>query len=63
MDMFKYEYVKVGNEGVFGSKFIQHRDIIDKYAKNGYRYAGFIPIKSDSYGRIKEIDLIFEKQE
>ena len=61
--MFKYEYVKIENEGVLGSKFTQHRDIIAKYAKNGYKYIGFIPIKSDGYGRIKEIDLIFEKQE
>lgn len=61
--MFKYEYVKVDNEAMIASKFTQHRDIIDEYAKKGYRYVGFVPIKSDSYGRIKEIDLVFEKQE
>lgn len=61
--MFKYEYVKVNNEAIMSSKFTQHRNIIDQYAKRGFRYAGFVPIKSDGYGRIKEIDLIFEKQE
>lgn len=61
--MLKYEYVKVYNEAIMSSKFTQHRDIIDQYAKKGYKYAGFVPIKSDGYGRIKEIDLIFEKQE
>lgn len=61
--MFKYEYVEVFNESVFGSKFSEHRIIIDKYAKKGYKYVGFIPVKSDGYGRIKIMDLVFEKQE
>lgn len=61
--MLKYEYVKVDNEALIASKFTQHRDAINEYAQKGYRYVGFIPIKSDSYGRIKEMDLIFEKDE
>lgn len=61
--MFKYEYVKVVNEALMNSKFTQHRDVIDDYAKRGFRYVGFIPAKSDGYGRIREMDLIFEKQE
>ena len=60
--MFKYEYVQIDNEALIASKFTKHRDIIDEYAKRGYRYAGFVPIKSDGYGRIKEMDLIFEKE-
>lgn len=61
--MFKYEYVKVNNEAVMASKFTQHREIIDEYARKGYRFIGFVPMKSDSYGRIKEMDLVFEIQE
>jgi len=61
--MFKYEYVTIDNEALIASKFTQHRDIIDKYAKKGYRYVGFVPTKSDGYGRIKKMDLIFENQE
>ena len=61
--MFKYEYVRIYNDGFFGAKFTQHREIIDEYAQKGYRYAGFVPVKSDGHGKITEIDLIFEKQE
>ena len=61
--MYKYEYVKVDNEAIMASKFTKHRDIINQYAEKGFRFAGFIPIKSDGYGRIKEMDLIFEKQD
>lgn len=61
--MFKYEYVTIDNESLMSSKFTEHREIISEYAKKGYRYVGFIPTKSDGYGRIKEIDLIFEKEE
>ena len=61
--MVHYEYVNVIGEGFWASKFTAHRDIIDKYAKRGYRYVGFVPARSDNGGRITEIDLIFEKQE
>ena len=60
--MYKYEYVKIDNEALITSKFTVHREIIDTYAQKGFRYVGFVPIKSDSYGRIKEMDLIFETQ-
>ncbi|MCL1859781.1 MAG: DUF4177 domain-containing protein [Oscillospiraceae bacterium] len=58
--MFKYEYIKIYNEALMSAKFTQHREIIDKYAKKGYRYIGFIPTKTDGYGRFRDIDLIFE---
>ena len=58
--MFKYEYIRINSEAIMSSKFTQHRNIIDEFAKKGYRYIGFIPTKSDGYGRHKELDLIFE---
>lgn len=59
--MKKYEYVSVRvSKGIFGSKSEEHREIIDSYAAKGYRYAGYIPTLADSYGKLYEIDLIFE---
>lgn len=37
------------------------RSIIDRYAKQGYRYAGYIPAEFGPYGMLNAIDLIFEK--
>ena len=61
LNMKKYEYVNV-HIGIFfaGAASEEHRDIIDEYASRGYRYVGFIPTKIDSYGKFKDIDLIFE---
>ena len=62
--MFKYEYVTIVHESVLGySKFGEHREIINEYAEKGYKYAGFVPVKSDDRGKLIKIDLIFEKQE
>jgi len=34
--------------------------LIDEYAAKGYRYVGFIPVNMTDYGKIKDVDLIFE---
>jgi len=61
--MYKYEFVTIGNEKFMGAKYTRHRNIIDEYAKNGYRYVGFIPTKTTDWGKFMTIDLVFEKQE
>jgi len=58
--MVRYEYIKINSEAIMSSKFTQHRNIIDEFAKKGYKYIGFIPIKQYGHGMIREIDLIFE---
>ena len=58
--MKKYEYVSIISDKLIGSKFVEHRKIIDKYALKGYSYIGFIPVHSNSDGKLKEVDLIFE---
>jgi hypothetical protein len=58
--MKKYEYVKVHIGKLVGAKSEEHRDIIDSYAKKGYRYVGYVPTNMNDYGKIKDIDLIFE---
>jgi transcriptional regulator with XRE-family HTH domain len=59
---YKYEYVDVKIDKLFGAKSSEHREIIDQYAKKGYRYIGFLPTDIAESGKIKKVDLIFEKQ-
>ncbi len=58
--MKKYQYVQVHMNKFIGSELENHRKIIDEFAKRGYRYVGFIPTSLTEYGKIKDIDLIFE---
>ena len=60
--MKTYEYVPLVIGGFFRSGNLEHRKIIDEYSAKGYRYAGFIPTEIEGYGRVKKIDLIFEKE-
>ncbi len=58
--MKQYEYVNIKISKFIGAKSEEHRQIIDEYAKRGYRYVGFIPTNINDYGKIKEMDLVFE---
>lgn len=58
--MKKYEYVSLHIDKFFGASSKEHREIIDKYAKDGYRYVGYIPTVITDHGKIKDMDLIFE---
>lgn len=67
--MYEYDYVKVkckstgwgGGAGVVYS-MENYRRIIDDRAKEGWRFAGFIPSKQRATGHIQELDLVFEKK-
>ncbi len=61
--MKKYEYVSIHVGKFVGAKSEEHRHIIDGYAKKGYRYVGYIPTVMSDYGKIKDMDLIFESEE
>lgn len=58
--MKQYEYVAVHVGKLFGAKSEDHREIIDEYARKGYRYVGFIPTNITDYGKFTDMDLIFE---
>lgn len=58
--MKKYEYVRLHINKFIGAKSEAHRQIIDDYAARGYRYVGYIPTEISDYGKIKDLDLIFE---
>lgn len=59
--MKQYEYVCLHTGRFIGAVSEEHRQIIDEYAAKGYRYAGFIPAKMSDYGKIIDMDLVFEK--
>lgn len=60
--MFKYEYVPVHINKFAGAKSEEHQKIINEYAAKGYRYVGFIPTNISDYGKIKDFELVFEKE-
>lgn len=39
---------------------MEHRQIINEHAAEGYRYVGYVPTNMNDHGKIREIDLIFE---
>ena len=64
--MFIYKYhrmtTKVSGIGITDYRFENMRDVIDKYANDGWRYVGFVPVLQRGNGYIEEIELIFEKE-
>ena len=58
--MFRYEYVTIKYKGLIGVENKEYRDIIDIYAKKGFRYVGHIPKTIRANGQLNKIDLIFE---
>lgn len=59
--MYEYKYVnhKTGGGPMSGNQ--DHRNVIDKYAQEGWRYVGFIPTHFTGHGGIANVDLIFER--
>ena len=64
--MYVYQYhrmtTKVSGIGIAEYRFENMRDVIDKYANDGWRYVGFVPVLQRGNGYIEEIELIFEKE-
>jgi len=58
--MKRYEYVNIHIGKFCGAKSEEHRNIINEYAAKGYRYVGYIPTNISDYGKIKDMDLVFE---
>ena len=61
--MKKYEYVNVEYKmkDMVMASVSEHREIIDRYANQGYTYVGMIPTEISANGCIRIMDLIFEK--
>lgn len=66
--MYTYEYERIhvytGRAQWANSKSetTGHREIIERRAKAGWRYAGFIPVTQSGTGTVMDMDLIFEKE-
>ena len=61
MKEYKYVTLEYENHKATTSGTAGHRAIIDEQAKNGFRYAGFIPTLMGPSGKILSADLVFEK--
>lgn len=59
--MRRYEYVSINISHFLTNGGYEHREIIDEYARKGYRYVGYIPTSIRGYGKLAEYDLVFEK--
>ncbi len=61
---YQYKYVLISTGGGFwiNNEACAHREIIDEYAAQGWRYVGYVPTKFSGEGGTKEIDLIFETE-
>lgn len=64
--MYEYKFVEVEvpKKGLlyFNVKLEKHREIIEKYSKEGWRFVQVNPIEWDNYGFTKKVELIFERK-
>lgn len=68
MSRYAYEKVKYKVNGwkiLTGTVYVieNYKAVINKRAKEGWRFVGYVPIKINGHGAIEEVDLIFEKGE
>lgn len=61
--MKHYEFINLHVGTMGGAKSEEHRQTIRYYAEMGFRYVGYIPTNMSSYGKIIDMDLVFEKDE
>lgn len=57
---YEYETLYVGGGFWMNNSQCEHREIIDRRAREGWRYVGYIPTQFSGEGGTKEIDLVFE---
>lgn len=69
MKKYTYNYEKISCHyqgfGLLNGNIYSINDykvLIEKKAKQGWRYVGFIPTKQRGTGHIEELELIFEKE-
>ena len=57
----RIEYLGLSNKPTGNAETEAHKEIIGRYAKDGFRYQEFVPVKMGPSGKILAIDLIFQK--
>ncbi len=60
--MYQYKSVKLAIKGFVVSELKNHNEIIDKYAKEGWRLVQILPVKYASNGVPVELEIIFERE-
>lgn len=63
MKQYKYVNVDYKVKDVVMVSVSEHRNLIDQYALQGYRFVGMIPTEVSATGCMRKMDLIFEKEE
>ncbi|ARC84183.1 hypothetical protein U732_710 [Clostridium argentinense CDC 2741] len=58
--MYEYKYVPTTLGGFFSDA--DHHEIIDEYAKNGWKLVQVLPMYYNSHGRPTDYEIIFEKE-
>ncbi len=58
--MYQYIYINAKAQGLFIGG--NHRELIDEYSKEGWRFVAAIPTNYGMHGQITEYDLVFEKE-
>ncbi len=58
--MYKYKYVKATLGGLLTNA--NHHEIIDEYAKDGWRLVQVLPMHYNSHGKPTEYEIIFERK-
>ena len=58
--MYEYKYVEANLERFFTQA--NHHEIIDKYAKEGWRLAQVLPTNYNGQGMPKQYEIIFERK-
>ena len=62
MYQYEYEHIKT-SDWYFSTGSLQHRRIIADRAREGWRYVGWVPTECLGPGTIREVDLVFEREE
>lgn len=59
--MKEYAFHSVHTGNFIGASSEEHQEIIRRYAAEGWRYVGFIPTFMNDNGKLKDMDLVFER--
>lgn len=62
MKQYKYVNVEYKMKDMVMASVSEHREIIDRYALQGYRFVGMIPTELSAAGCPRKMDLIFETE-
>ena len=57
----RIENLGLSNKPTGNTEIEARKEIIERYAKEGFHYQGFVPVKMGPSGKILAIDLIFQK--